>query len=81
MGKFRVSVCVFFTITDRASTIRSDIRGYQSGTWYAVHAHFIPIVGVGKRDEYELVHGDLPRQQPFGTTLRLSGPVPAVSRQ
>ena len=24
-------------------------------------AHFIPIVGVGKRGEYPLVHGDLPR--------------------
>ena len=45
------------------------------------HAHFIPIVGVGKRVEYLLVHGDLPRQHPFGTTLRLTGPVPADSRQ
>ena len=24
--------------------------------------HFIPIVGVGKRGAYSLVHGDLPRQ-------------------
>ena len=48
---------------------------------YFQHAHFIPIVGVGKRGEYQLVHGDLPRQHPFGTTLRFTGPVPADSRQ
>ena len=48
---------------------------------YFQHAHFIPIVGVGKRGEYYLVHGDLPRQHPFGTTLRFTGPVPADSRQ
>ena len=48
---------------------------------YFQHAHFIPIVGVGKRGEYELVHGDLPRQHPFETTLRFTGPVPAGSRQ
>ena len=45
------------------------------------HAHFIPIVGVGKRDAYELVHGDIPRQHPFRTTLRFTGPVSADSRQ
>ena len=49
--------------------------------WYFQNAHFIPIVGVGKRGEYYLVHGDLPRQHPFGTTLRFTGPVPADSRQ
>ena len=48
---------------------------------YFQHANFIPIVGVGKRGEYLLVHGDLPRQHPFGTTLRFIGPVPADSRQ
>ena len=48
---------------------------------YFQHAHFIPIVGVGKRGEYELVHGDLPRKHPFGITLRFTGPVPADSRQ
>ena len=48
---------------------------------YVQHAHFIPIVGVGKRGEYYLVHGDLPRQHPFGTNLRFTGPVPADSRQ
>ena len=48
---------------------------------YFQHAHFIPIVGVGKRGEYNLVHGDLPRQHSFGTTLRLTGPVLADSRQ
>ena len=31
-----VSVCfVFFSLTDRASTIPSNIRGCQSGTWFA----------------------------------------------
>ena len=30
---------------------------------------------------YYLVHGDLPRQHSFGTTLRFTGPVPADSRQ
>ena len=45
------------------------------------HCHFIPIVGVGKRGEYLLVHGDLPRQHSFGTTLRFTGSVPADSRQ
>ena len=39
---------------------------------YFQHAHFMTIVGVGKRGAYELVHGDLPRQHPFGTTLRFS---------
>ena len=28
-----VVVVAFFTLTDRASTILSDIRGCQSGTW------------------------------------------------
>ena len=28
-----------------------------------------------------VVHGDLPRQHSFGTTLRFTGPVPADSRQ
>ena len=48
---------------------------------YFQHAHSIPIVGVGKRGVYELVHGDLPRQHSFGTTLRFTGPVLAGSRQ
>ena len=49
---------------------------------YFQHAHFIPIiVGVGKRGENLLVHGDLPRQHPFGTTVRFPGPVPADARQ
>ena len=46
-----------------------------------IHVHFIPIVGIGKRCEYLLVHGDLPRQHSFGTTLRFTGPVLADSRQ
>ena len=32
---FVVVVVVFFTLTDRASTIPSNIRGCQSGTWSA----------------------------------------------
>ena len=55
-------------------TIGSAVRYFQ-------HAHFIPIVGVGKRGAYYLVQGDLPRQHPFGTTLRFTGPVLADSRQ
>ena len=51
------------------------------GEQYIQHAHFIPIVGVGKRGAYQLVHGDLPRQHSFGTPLRFTGPVPAGSRQ
>ena len=47
---------------------------------YFQHAHSMPIVGVGKRGEYKSVHGDLPMQHPFGTTLRLTGPVSADSR-
>ena len=39
------------------------------------------LAGVGKRGAYLLVHGDLPRQHPFGTTLSSAGPVPADSRQ
>ena len=48
---------------------------------YFQHAHFIPIVGVGKRCAYLMVHGDLPRQHPLETTLRFTGPVLADSRQ
>ena len=48
---------------------------------YFQHAHFIPMVCAEKRGAYELVHGDLPRQHSFGTTLRFTGPVPADSRQ
>ena len=43
---------------------------------YFQHVHFIPIVGMGKRGVYQLVHGLL-----CGTTLRFTGPVPADSRQ
>ena len=32
---YDVVVVVFFTLTDRASTIPSNIRGCQSGTWSA----------------------------------------------
>ena len=44
------------------------------------HSHFIPIVGVGKRGAYSLVHGDLPSQHSFGTTLRFTGPVRGSER-
>ena len=71
-----------------ANSIPKDHRYFQ-------HAHFIPKVGVGKERRIrfflkknqnaprrsELVHGDLPRQHSFGTTLRFTGPVPAESRQ
>ena len=53
----------------------------QDVIWYFQHAHFIPIMGVGRRGEYQLVHGDLPRQNSFGTTLRFTGLVAADSRQ
>ena len=35
MPDYVVVVVVFFTLTDRASTIPSIIRGCQSGTWFA----------------------------------------------
>ena len=53
----------------------------QDVIWYFQQAHFIPIMGVGRRGEYQLVHGDLPRQHSFGTTLRFTGLVAADSRQ
>ena len=31
-----------------------------------LYAHFIPIVGVGKRGAYLMVHDGLPRQHSFG---------------
>ena len=48
---------------------------------YFQHAHFIPVVGVGKRGADLFVDGDLPRQDSLGTTLRFTGPAPADSRQ
>ena len=45
------------------------------------HAYSIPIVVGEKRGAYQLVHGDLRRQQSFGTTLRFTGPMPMDSRQ
>ena len=41
---------------------------------YFQHAHFMPIVDVGKRGAYLLVHSNLPRQNSFGTTLRFYWP-------
>ena len=55
--------------------------GHSSTRRYFQYAHFIPILGMGKRGAYQLVHGDLPREHSFGTTLRFTGPVPADSRQ
>ena len=45
------------------------------------HSYFIPIVGVGKKGAYWLIHGDLPRQHSYGTILRFTSPVPADSRK
>ena len=45
------------------------------------HAHFIPIVGVENEGIYYVVHGDLPKQHSFETTLRLTGPKPADAGQ
>ena len=70
--------------SDNPHNIRLFVRNapnHRAVRSYLQHAYFIPIVGVGKRGTYELVHGDLPRQHPFGTTLRFTGPVPADSRQ
>ena len=57
------------------STSKTD-TGIPADTFN--NARFIPIVGVGKRDAYELVHGDLPRQHPFGITLRFTASVPGT---
>ena len=57
---------------------RSQIQPTEN--MYFQHAHFMPIVGMGKRGVYKSVHGDLPRQHSFGTTLRFTDPVPADSR-
>ena len=48
---------------------------------YFQHAHFIPIVGVGKIGAYLLVHGDTKEAPVTETTMRFIGPVPADSRQ
>ena len=48
---------------------------------YLQHAHFIPIVGVGKRGAYQLVHVDAKAVPDTGTVLRFTGPVLADSRQ
>ena len=49
----------------------------KATTWsrrYFKHAHFMPIVGVGRRvGVYKLVQGeDLPKHHSFGTTLRFT---------
>ena len=50
-------------------------RGHrQLSHRYFQHAHFITIVGVGEV-QINWSKGDLPRQHPFGTTLRFTGPV------
>ena len=46
-----------------------DFLGCAYKHRYFQHAHFIPIVGAGKRVAYSLIRGVLPRQHPFGTTL------------
>ena len=72
------SVCVITTAVYMTGIIIYTVHTVHM---YFQHAHFIPIVGVGKRGAYQLVHYDLPRQHPFGTTLRFTGPVPADFRQ
>ena len=57
-----------------------DYTVVRGAVCWRQHAHFIPIVRVGKRGKYQLVHGDLPRQDSFRTILRFTGPVPADSR-
>ena len=42
---------------------------------------FSPTLYRGKERRILMVHGDLPRQHSFGTTLKFNGPVPADSRQ
>ena len=66
---------------DPNSALSDDNSYIYIHSRYFQHANLIPIVAVGKRGEYYLVHGDLPRQHSFGTTLRFTGPVPADSRQ
>ena len=66
---------VFFGLATNALNVRNNNNNNFQ------HAHFIPIVGVGKRGAYQLAHGDLTRQHPLGTTLRFAGPVSADSRQ
>ena len=52
---------------DPYSAICDDYTYIHTVRRYFQHAYFIPIVGVGKRGAYYLIHGDLPRQHPFGT--------------
>ena len=54
----RVVVVVFFTLTDRASTIPSKIRGCQSGTWSQR--------GTKVNGSH---HGDNPRLRPTGIQI------------
>ena len=77
MLKFLRSTRVWVSSKEKLEEMAQSMLGIR----YFQHAHFIPIVGVGKRGEYQLVHGDLPRQHSFGTTLRFTGPVLADSRQ
>ena len=57
-----------------------SISGFSLYREYVVRS-LLPNGVVGKRGAYQFVHGDLPRQHSFGTTLRFAGPVPADSRQ
>ena len=58
-----------------------QLSSFSCSSMYFQHAHFIPLVTVGKRGDIKLIRGDLPRQHSFGTTLRFTGPVPADSQQ
>ena len=76
---YRYSTVQYSTV--QYSTVQYSTVQYSTTAGNFQHVHFIPTVGVGKRGEYQLVHGDLPSQHSFGTTLRFTGPVPADSRQ
>ena len=72
----------FFTSSYvRIQSINQSHADLEGGIASTFNAHFMPLVGVGKRGAYLLVYGDLSRQHSFGTTLRFTGPVPADSRQ
>ena len=55
------TVMLYTYINRHAGTPDKKQKQYVVPLRYFQHAHFIPIiVGVGKRGEYYLVHGDLP---------------------
>ena len=84
--------CVTFLLCDPGWCVhKPDVQNkWDDDTHTHTHTNtcmrffYAAITGCGKetRGVYYLVYyGDLPRQHSFGTTLRLTGPVPADSRQ